>query len=723
MDMSEIRAKTADAANTVASKMQEEAQNLANKTSERAQQLSEKAESTGAQDSLTGKTARATEKLSHKTSEAAERFSSSLDRRADDLRNINAKESDQLHEESVSANAAAPVAQEGGSVTTGVQPSTEVDSTLHAPTASFAPAPVQETTVLEGHGLVDPASASTVTNVSSTGLDQTLPTEPAAVRSGQSASEKPAAYTATSMPSAEAAMNLPTRTAHATESTTMPFVSNSASASSTSQPRMAPGGKVRLTNYPTIKNAVLPAEGNGSFNNMHLALLVLLGPAVLLRLIPFVKASWFGWRSYILLVAVLGVPLTIAYWTIMSMTGPRINEKVTLPNRPIEDYLDIQDESLRRKYTGYNKIPMQIFWDAYIDGKIEVKGDLLDVLEYRWDWAAMHFTPELFRYVLFKMLPDVLMHSSRQDEEQIRDNYDRGNDFHEWFLGPQMVYTSGLISDPNREETLEELQDNKMNLVCSKLALKPNDRVLDIGCGWGTLAAFAAKNYGANVTGVTLAREQAAFGNERLQKNGISEDQARILCQDYRDIPVQPGHYNKIVSLEMAEHVGIRHYAKFLKNVYNLLDDDGVMVFQVAGLRPRWQYWDLIWGLFMNKYIFPGADASCPLHWVIGQLEYAGFEVRSCDVVGIHYSATIDRWLKNWKKNEAKVKAKYGDKLYRLWHFFLASSVIIAREGGSSLFQITVTKNLNATHRIEGVESHGNLLPRPNRGKNYQSVY
>lgn len=398
---------------------------------------------------MTGRTARATEKLSHKTSEAAERFSSSLDRRADDLRNINAKESDQLHEESVSANASAPVAHEGGSVTTGVQPSTEVDSSLHAPTASFAPAPVQETTVLEGHGLVDPASASTVTNVPSTGLDQTLPTEPAAVRSGQSASEKPAAYTATSVPSAEAAMNLPTRTAHATESTTMPFASNSASASSTSQPRMAPGGKVRLTNYPTIKNAVLPAEGNGSFNNMHLALLVLLGPAVLLRLIPFVKASWFGWKSYILLVAVLGVPLTIAYWTIMSMTGPRINEKVTLPNRPIEDYLDIQDESLRRKYTGYNKIPMQIFWDAYIDGKIEVKGDLLDVLEYRWDWAAMHFTPELFRYVLFKMLPDVLTHSSRQDEEQIRDNYDRGNDFHEWFLGPQMVYTSGLISDPN----------------------------------------------------------------------------------------------------------------------------------------------------------------------------------------------------------------------------------------------------------------------------------
>lgn len=487
--------------------------------------------------------------------------------------------------------------------------------------------------------------------------------------------------------------------------------------------KYAPGGKVRLTNYPAIRNALLPCEGNGTFSNVQLALLIFLGPAVLLRLIPFVKARWFGWTSYLFLVALLGVPFAILYWTLMSMYGPRVNEKVALPNRPIEYYLDIKDPVLRKQYSGHRKIPMEIFYEAYFDQKIDVKGDLWEVLEYRWDWAAMHFTPNLFKYVLFNMLPDVLLHSSRQDEEQIRDNYDRGNDFHEWFLGPQMIYTSGIISDIHKEESLEELQDNKLELVCSKLDLKKGDRVLDIGCGWGTLAAFAAKNYGADVTAVTLARHQAEFGNERIAANGLSSDQARVLCLDYRDIPVKEGHYNKIVSLEMAEHVGIRHYSKFLDNVYKLLDDDGVFVFQVAGLRPRWQYWDLIWGLFMNKYIFPGADASCPLNWVINKLENAGFEVRSCDVAGVHYSATIDRWLKNWIKNEAKVKAKYGEKMWRIWLFFLSSSIIIAREGGSSVFQITVTKNLNATHRIEGVESHGNLLPRPNKGKTYQSVY
>lgn len=464
-----------------------------------------------------------------------------------------------------------------------------------------------------------------------------------------------------------------------------------------SEPEYAPGGQVRLTKSPTIKNAVLPAEGNGYFSNVQLALAIFFFPAILLRLLPFVKSRWISWPFYLVLVALFGVPVTIAYWTLASMYGPRINEKVTLPGRPIEYYLDIKDPDLRRRYNGHNKIPMEIFYENYFDGKIDVKGDILDVLENRWDWAAMHFTPGLFKYVLFHMLPDVLMHSERQDETQIRDNYDRGDDFHEWFLGPQMIYTSGIIGDPNREETLEELQDNKLNLVCSKLALEPNDRVLDIGCGWGTLAAFAAKNYGANVTGVTLSRNQAKFGNERIARNGISPDQARVVCQDYRDIPVNPGYFNKIVALEMAEHVGIRHYSKFLNSVYNLLADDGVMVFQVAGLRPRWQYWDLIWGLFMNKYIFPGADASCPLNWVIRQLEVAGFEIRSVDVVGVHYSATIDRWLKNWRTHEDECRTKYGDRLWRIWLFFLASSIIVAREGGSSLFQITVTKNVRAT--------------------------
>ncbi|KAN0060622.1 hypothetical protein ACQY0O_007280 [Thecaphora frezii] len=493
-------------------------------------------------------------------------------------------------------------------------------------------------------------------------------------------------------------------------------------AAANGEAKLAPGGQVKLTNYPTIANAPLPAEGNGYFNNLHLAMLIFIAPAVIFRIIPFVNPKWFNWTFYFIFAAIFSVPVTMAYWVAAAKFGPRINEKVALPGRPIEHYLDIKDPELRRKYNGHTKIPYQTFHDAYFAGKIEPKMHYLELLEYRHDWCSFVLTWEQFKFVLFQMIPEVIMHTAKQDETQIQDNYDRGDDFYAWFLGPQMIYTSGIISDPHREETLEELQDNKLNLVCSKLALKPSDRVLDIGCGWGTFATFAAKNYGCDVTGVTLAKTQTRFGNDRLRKNGIDPSQARILNLDYRDIPVQPGHYNKIISLEMAEHVGIRHYGKFLRDVYTLLDDDGVFVFQVAGLRPAWQHQGLHWGIFMNRDVFPGADASLSLGWVVTQLEKAGFEIRSVDVAGVHYSATILRWARNWESNRDKVIAKYGEEMYRRWSHFLWSSVIVAREGDSSVFQFVLHKNLNAYHRIEGVESHGGLLPRPPISQ-FTSVY
>ena len=185
----------------------------------------------------------------------------------------------------------------------------------------------------------------------------------------------------------------------------------------------------------------------------------------------------------------------------------------------------------------------------------------------------------------------------------------------------------------------------------------------------------------------------------------------------------------------MAEHVGIRRYGAFLRQMYDLLDDDGIFVLQVAGIRPSWQYEDLIWGLFMNKYIFPGADASCSLGWVINQVEAAGFEVNNIDVLGVHYSATIWRWYKNWVSNKEKVIEVYGERWYRIWVFFLAYSTITSRyvsctsnfikgdltpsasysQGGASVFQITLHKNLNAFHRILGVPSHNSIHVHPER--------
>lgn len=229
-----------------------------------------------------------------------------------------------------------------------------------------------------------------------------------------------------------------------------------------------------------------------------------------------------------------------------------------------------------------------------------------------------------------------------------------------------MIYTSGIISDINKEESLEQIQDNKLAIVCEKIGLQEGERMLDIGCGWGTLAKFASVNYGASVTGITLGRNQTAWGNGGLRKAGISEDQSRILCMDYRDIPVPEGGYKKITCLEMAEHVGVRHFSSFLKQVNGMLDDDGVFFLQIAGLRKPWQYEDLIWGLFMNKYIFPGADASTPLGFFVDKLEGAGFEIKHIDTIGVHYSTTLWKWYRNWMANKDKVITKYGKRWFRV---------------------------------------------------------
>ncbi len=229
-----------------------------------------------------------------------------------------------------------------------------------------------------------------------------------------------------------------------------------------------------------------------------------------------------------------------------------------------------------------------------------------------------------------------------------------------------MIYTSGIVSDITREESLEQLQDNKLAIVCEKIGLKQGDRMLDIGCGWGTLAKYASTQFGARATGVTLGKNQTAFGNNGLRKAGVPEEQSRIECMDYRDIAVPEGGFDKITCLEMAEHVGVRYFSTFLKQVHDMMDDDGTFFLQIAGIRKPWQYEDLVWGLFMNKYIFPGADASTPLGWFVDKLEGAGFEIKGIDTIGVHYSATLWRWYRNWMANREKVEAKYGKRWFRV---------------------------------------------------------
>jgi cyclopropane fatty-acyl-phospholipid synthase-like methyltransferase len=353
------------------------------------------------------------------------------------------------------------------------------------------------------------------------------------------------------------------------------------------------------------------------------------------------------------------------------------------------DHVVFNDQKLAARYAR-KPIPIDTLFEAYFDGAIDIKGDVYALMADRHAVATHVFTPAHYRYFLTRFVPEFVVHSKAYDQTLVRGHYDRGDDFFAAFLGPRMVYTSGFFNNPG--QSLEEGQDQKMELVCRKLVVQPGDTFLDIGCGWGTLTRHAARNHGADATGVTLSENQAAYGNRAIAETGLG-NHARILCLDYRDIPKQ--RFKRIANLEMVEHVGMKNLGNFYRQVYDLLDDQGLFLMQWTGLRRRSNIEDLVWGLFMAKYIFPGADASVPLAPMMSAMEKARFEIHSVENISSHYVATLQRWHTNWISNRDPILKAYGERWYRIWHIFLAWAVTIGAQGTAACFQVVANKNLN----------------------------
>jgi cyclopropane fatty-acyl-phospholipid synthase-like methyltransferase len=365
------------------------------------------------------------------------------------------------------------------------------------------------------------------------------------------------------------------------------------------------------------------------------------------------------------------------------------------------DVVVYHDRALARRYAS-RKIPMSTLVEAYLDGSVDIP-EIDAFLDRRQDLVSFRLTRKHFEFFLTHMVPEIAIHSKAQDERLAREHYDRGDDFFAAFLGDRMTYTGAIFLDEG--DSLEQAQDNKHDIVCRKLMVRPGDEMLDVGCGWGSLTLYAAKHYGAQVTGITNSKNHAAFGNERIAKSCLSE-RARVDCADYRDIPRR--RYGCISCLEMVEHVGVKNLSKFFRLIYELLDKDGLFLLQwtgfrrggeqglpILGLHPE----DLVWNLFMNKYIFPGADASLPLGDMIRPLEKAGFQTYSVENTSIHYVLTLQRWHKNWQKNKDAVVRTYGLRWYRLWNLFLPWSWRIGAVGACHCFQLVAYKNVDTFDR------------------------
>jgi cyclopropane fatty-acyl-phospholipid synthase-like methyltransferase len=424
-------------------------------------------------------------------------------------------------------------------------------------------------------------------------------------------------------------------------------------------------------------------EMSNKLTDPAIILILLVGVAPVAAVLVTVLCLWYlGLVAGLTLVAAGTSGLYFWYHNVWLQDGPA----------PIDNYVEFKDEATKRTWSG-RRIPIADCCLLYLEDKIAFKMDVLEVLrDHRNEFVNYKFTWTTYRFLFLQLFPNQ-ENSTGKDlkatKKEIAEHYDRGNDWFGSFLGPRMVYTSAVFE--GLDQSLETAQDNKMSLICEKIMLKDTETMLDIGCGWGTLTRHAARHFGAKAIGVTLSVQGEKYCKEQAKKEGL-EGRAEVMRCDYREIPAEM-KFDKITAIEMAEHVGLENFPLFLTNVKSMMKDDGMFLMQVAGLRQGSNWEDLAWGLFMSRYIFPGADASTPCHWYIRQLEMAGFEVHSTENIGRHYSHTLWRWYNHFQQNREEMHKTYGGYLCRLWDFFLAWSVVAAGQGSATCYQFVCHKN------------------------------
>ncbi|MFD3521448.1 class I SAM-dependent methyltransferase [Streptomyces sp. NPDC058653] len=278
------------------------------------------------------------------------------------------------------------------------------------------------------------------------------------------------------------------------------------------------------------------------------------------------------------------------------------------------------------------------------------------------------------------------LHTKRRDRAAISHHYDVGNDFYEMVLGPSMVYSCAYFE--HTDSPLEDAQRDKLDLVCRKLGLKEGERLLDVGCGWGSMAMHAAREYGAQVTGVTLSREQAAFARKRIAGEGLT-DRIEIRVQDYRD--VRDGPYDAISSIGMAEHVGSVRFREYADDLYALLKPGGRLLNHQIGRRPEKDESKYRIDDFIDAYVFPDGELA-PLGRTVGTLEEAGFEARDVESLREHYALTLRQWVRNLERHWTEAVRLTSPGRARVWRLYMAASALSFEHNRIGVNQILAVK-------------------------------
>ncbi|MBL8847844.1 MAG: class I SAM-dependent methyltransferase [Hyphomicrobium zavarzinii] len=327
--------------------------------------------------------------------------------------------------------------------------------------------------------------------------------------------------------------------------------------------------------------------------------------------------------------------------------------------------------------------------EAYMDGRMSFENSTLR------DFLTLFSVNRLSlgSYPLQKVLRSVSRGLKRfqqanpigKAQQNVAHHYDIGNDFYRLFLDRGMQYSCAYFtSDDN---TLEEAQQNKLRLIASKLDLKPGQKVLDIGCGWGDMGLYLGRMADVQVVGVTLSKEQCKLANEKAKALGLA-DRVRFELRDYRDLT---DRFDRIVSVGMFEHVGVHHYGEYFAKVNELLTDTGVMLLHSIGhMSPPGTA-----SPWLRKYIFPGAYSPA-LSEVFTAVEQNSLWVTDLEFLRLHYAKTLAHWESRFQANRAKVAEMYDERFCRMWEFYLISAEMMFRTGSQLVFHMQLAKKRDA---------------------------
>jgi cyclopropane-fatty-acyl-phospholipid synthase len=331
--------------------------------------------------------------------------------------------------------------------------------------------------------------------------------------------------------------------------------------------------------------------------------------------------------------------------------------------------------------------PDLYFGEAYMDGSLVIEnGSISEFLELAFQNIGRGEINS-FGYILKKIKGTFRYLTNfnfvKRSKENVAHHYDISDDLYEIFLDSKRQYSCGYFK--NDDDTLETAQQNKINHIIKKLNIKSNQKVLDIGCGWGHLAIEIAKQSKCEVTGITLSENQHRYAKAKAKEYNL-ENQVQFKLCDYRNLKEK---FDRVVSVGMFEHVGRKFYKTFFKQVNQLLKYDGLALIHTIGSinEPRDpQPW-------ISKYIFPGGYTPS-MSEVVGPIEKSGLIISDLEVLRMHYAHTLKNWKERCITNKSKITSMFDEKFFRMWEFYLASCEMVFKLGDQVVFQFQLTKDL-----------------------------